>query len=193
MDTNAVNSVLYALSTIAQTCAALAAFVGALALFRLQAMLNAHNEQAQIIRGHIRSLMGRDEALYGPFDAVLRVARATITNPPAGLSDAVAEFDAHDDQYATAVNWFIGFEVWNLSAILASLLGFAWVSCLARHWWVFVVSLVVCSIGTVAITGLALASVARGYVPWADRLIKKISQRFSQLRAGLSRRRQVNC
>jgi MFS family permease len=173
MDTNAANSVLYALSTIAQTCAALAAFVGALALFRLQAMLNAHDEQQQIIRG--------------------RVARATITNPPAGLSDAVAEFDAHDDRYATAVNWFIGFEVWNLSAILVSLLGFAWVSWLAWHWWVFVVSLVVCSIGTVAVTALALASVARGYVPWADRLIKKISQRFSQLRARLSRRRQVNC
>ena len=37
-DANAVNAVFYALSTLAQTCAALAALVGALALYKLQSM-----------------------------------------------------------------------------------------------------------------------------------------------------------
>ena len=49
-DPNSVNAVLYALSTIAQTCAALAALVGALALYKLQVMRNTHAENERALR-----------------------------------------------------------------------------------------------------------------------------------------------
>src|SRR5439155_2726035 len=45
------NAVLYALSTLAQTCAALAAFVGAVGLFRLQLLRADQNTAERNLRG----------------------------------------------------------------------------------------------------------------------------------------------
>jgi len=45
------NALLYALSTLAQTCAALLAFIGALALYRLQQLRNACEESIRTLRG----------------------------------------------------------------------------------------------------------------------------------------------
>ena len=179
-DATAVNSVLYALSTIAQTCAALAALVGALALYRLQAMRDAHAAQERSIRELASGIMARDEALSGPRDRVLEVAHANIDRP--GFREALDEFHAHDDRYARAIAWFIAFEAWNLAAILASLLGFTCVSWLASHWWWFAGLLIFCSLGTVAVTGGALLLSARRYAPWADRLLDGGVRRGAQLR-----------
>lgn len=42
---------LYALSTLAQTCAALAAFDGALGLYRLQSLVSKHQDVERGLRG----------------------------------------------------------------------------------------------------------------------------------------------
>jgi len=84
----AVNSVLYALTTIAQTCAALAALVGALALYRLQAMRDAHNAQERVIRELLIPLTSRDDALYRPMAWALGVMNANIQR--SGFREALA-------------------------------------------------------------------------------------------------------
>ena len=58
-DANSINSVFYALSTMAQTCAALAALVGALALYRLQAMREAHDLVGRTIQDILTPDFGR--------------------------------------------------------------------------------------------------------------------------------------
>src|SRR5262245_52003438 len=75
-------TVLYALSTMAQTCAALAALVGALGLFRLQSI----RTRQQVVLGEIRQLLigieGSVEwALSTPTDQVLVSARGMVNSP----------------------------------------------------------------------------------------------------------------
>jgi len=50
---NTTTTVLYALSTIAQTCAALAAFVGAVGVFRLQSLLTSRERIEETITGSV--------------------------------------------------------------------------------------------------------------------------------------------
>ena len=139
VDQNAANAVLYALSTLAQTCAALAALVGALALYRLQSMNEAHAANERRIRELIAAHFpfGREPAL----DEVLRVARAQIAPERKELQATVVEslraamiaWDRFDSRSVRAVKSFVIFEVSNLLTIFASLLGFACVSWLALH------------------------------------------------------------
>lgn len=164
VDATALNTVLYALSTIAQTCAALAALVGALALYRMQTMRDDHATNEQRLRDLITPGLGRTAAL----DEVLRSARAQAGDRSglsaglvARLRMAMAEWDAFGPRYERAVRTFTVFEAWNLTVILASLLGFGCASWLASRWTVFTVGLIVCSIGTVVVTGGALYVMAR--------------------------------
>lgn len=164
-DSNTANTVLYALSTVAQTCAALAALVGALALFKLQTMRGAHDATARTIIDLAHGGMGR----LPSFDEALRVARdhagGKASGLPqgivAGLRAALAEWDSFDTRYAEAVRVLIGFEAWNLFTILAALLGFACVPWLAAHWMVFMLALVILGVGTVGVTGCAVYVIAR--------------------------------
>lgn len=166
VDQNALNTVLYALSTISQTCAALAALVGALALYRLQAMREAHSSTYAALKAIAMPQMGRGDATVAE---VLRFGRANLNAEHSSLSPSVieilrgemAEWDRFDSRYANAVRILIQFEAWNLLAILAALLGFASASWLASHWLVFVIALVALSVGTVGVTGGALYSIAR--------------------------------
>ncbi len=166
MDTNAVTVVLYALSTIAQTCAALAALVGALALYRLQGLRDDRVAQERAIREFMLPYMGgREDSFRKRFDTVLQIARnnvrtADVRTAEPGLPEALADWDAFDARYAGAVRWLVAFEAWNLVAILASLLGFACASWLASRWSLFAGLLIVCSLGTVLVTGGALLSIA---------------------------------
>lgn len=171
-DSNAVNAVLYALSTLVQTCAALAALVGALALYKLQAMREAHAGNERAIRAILTAIVGAAaSSANSPFNAplgeVLRMARAQVAAPKRlqpqlieGLQAALTEWDAFDARYALALKWLVGFEAWNLAAILAALIGFAGVPWLAAHWVAFVSVLIVGSLTTVAVTGGALFVVA---------------------------------
>ena len=173
VDPNNVNAVLYALSTIAQTCAALAALVGALALYKLQGMSEAHRGNERAIRAIRTSLVGAsavsaNSPFNAPLDQVLRTAKEQIANPSTfqpqlveGLRAAMTEWGVFDVRYAHALTWFVIFEAWNLAAILAALVGFAGVTWLAAHWSVFVCSLIVGSAATVAVTGGALFVMAR--------------------------------
>ena len=75
-------TVLYALSTLAQTCAAVAAFVGAIGLFRIQAL----REGRQSAERNCRSVMGRAD-LNGadpqtiPFEDLRRHVARLKDNP----------------------------------------------------------------------------------------------------------------
>ena len=172
-DPNAVNAVFYALSTLAQTCAALAALVGALALYKLQAMREAHTGNERAIRAILTAIVGASASSANspfnwPLDEVLRTARAQIADAKRfqprlfeGLQAAMTEWNVFDLRYACALKWFVGFEAWNLAAIFAALIGFAGVTWLAAHWSVFVCSLIVGSVVTVAVTGGALFVIAR--------------------------------
>jgi hypothetical protein len=158
---NEVNAVLYALSTLAQTCAALAALVGALGLYRLQALREASAANERAIR---RILVGTGGSpLNDSFDQVLRTARALPADSGLveGLGEAIIEWDLFDSRYANALTRLVIFEVWNLLAIFAALIGFTCVSWLAAHWTLFVILLGIASLATVAVTGGALFLMAR--------------------------------
>ncbi len=107
---------LYILSTLAQTCAALAAFVGAVGLYKLQSLRGEHARNEHTIRG----------ALGGS------VLTLTITPEPVKvrLRDALAEWDEFPNRQQRATTALIIFEAWNLLVIVASLVGF---NCI-REW-----------------------------------------------------------
>ena len=161
----AVNSVLYALSTVAQTGAALAALVGALALYKLQAMRAAHERTERIIQELVDAHLpfGRPAPVYEK----MRIAREHVQRgglPEAALEKcrtALAEWCQFDSRYKRAVRSLLIFEAWNLLAILVALSGFVCASWLAFHWMLFAILLIVCSIMTVAVTGGALYVMAR--------------------------------
>ena len=167
-DQNAVNAVFYALSTLAQTCAALAALVGALALYKLQSMRERRMENAQTIRAVAMPGLGRRDATR---DEVLSFARTHLgLGERSGMSSGVLEqlrvalneWDAFDPRYRRTVTWLVIFEGCNLLAILVALVGFACVTWLATHWTTFVVLLILSAVMTVAVTSCALAVMARG-------------------------------
>jgi len=89
------------------------------------------------------------------------------------------------------MGWFIAFEAWNLFAILASLLGFACVSWLASRWRLFASLLIICSLGTVAVTGFALLLSARRYTPWADELLEGALRRWAQFWRPVAQLRKI--
>src|SRR5206468_8623509 len=72
------DALLYALSTLAQTCAALAAFVGAVGLFRLQLLRDARNEADFALRRWAEgAATSRD-----PYRTTLDEILAGLDNPP---------------------------------------------------------------------------------------------------------------
>ncbi len=161
------NTVLYALSTVAQTCAALAALVGALALYRLQLLRDAHTAVERRIRGLLVPAI-LSQAMDSPLDEVLRTARANATpdrgapqRVSQGLAAALREWDRFPAIYTQALRWLVIFEGANLAVVLGSLVGFTCVPWLASHWWVFVALLALGSVGSVAVTALALQSIVR--------------------------------
>ena len=188
-DPNTVNSVLYALSTVAQTCAALAALVGALALFKLQVMREGHAETERVIRGLLGpQTVGPDT----PREQVLVEARAVLASSTLRVFSAdqvqkmgvaVDEWDQFEGRYGRAVWSLLIFETWNLLAILGSLIGFLCVLWLAAHWISFAVLLVVCSVGTVVVTGGALYVMARPDAPATSTLRSRISRVSAMVRS----------
>ena len=136
-------TVLYTLSTLAQTCAALAAFVGAVGLFRLQALSAEHTRTEQKIRSFMgEGPLSRDLARTYPLDPTIKRARevlgGTVQTAPEivdSLRAAMLEWDAYPRRRRRANRALLAFEVWNLIVVGAALVGFNHVPRLAATCW----------------------------------------------------------
>jgi hypothetical protein len=88
-------TLLYALSTLAQTCAALLAFIGALGLYRLQSLNGKRQDSERNLRGLLASV-GKDEwkpnlmALL-PAPKVKAIARGVVAKPDGPKQQEVQE------------------------------------------------------------------------------------------------------
>jgi len=157
------NTVLYALSTVAQTCAALAAFVGAVGLFRLQSLRDGQQGAEAILRDAVATDITTTKAHSIPRAEVIQRAERILTNQVAGVGPGVPEtvgqaltawmrFDEPIRQVSRAL---IIFETWNLAAILVSIGGFAHVHALTCAAWTSV-ALWLIALGTVIVSGGAV-------------------------------------
>lgn len=159
--TDAQTTILYALSTLAQTCAALAAFVGAVGVYRLQSLDAGHARNERTIRGllGVAGLVSRGSVDSLPLREVLRLARL----PEAGESvrESLVEWDGFDARRQRATTALVVFEAWNLLVILAALVGFNHVAFLASRTWALP-ALWPSALGTVAVTGYCVFVWTRG-------------------------------
>jgi hypothetical protein len=146
------NAVLYALSTLAQTCAALAAFVGAVGIFRLQ---NLTTRQHDVYDDLIAVFRDPDRMTRQQF---LDTARK-YTEPR--VQEQVTALDTLQCRFRSSRKGLILFEAWNLLLIGASLVGFNYVPCLMSSpltsW-----SLWAAAVGTVGVTGYCVYAWTRG-------------------------------
>jgi hypothetical protein len=136
-------AVLYALSTLAQTCAALAALVGAVGLYRLQALRGERGD----VYYEIYTMLGRPTKTP---DAAIAEARRRA--PDAVMQDALRRFDELPAIIRRSGRWLCVFEAWNLLVILSSLVGFAYIPFLTGQWWSSL-ALWIAALGTVGLTG----------------------------------------
>ena len=159
---------LYALSTLAQTCAALAAFVGAVGIYKLQLQGNEHVRNEQTIRGLLFHILDRPAQVM-PLDEILQIARNQVANPnpalpasaPDILSRALAERDDFPRRHWQVTMALFTFEGWNLLVIGASLVGFNYIPLLVASPYTFW-SLWVVALGTVVVTGYSVFAWTRG-------------------------------
>jgi hypothetical protein len=142
--TNAETTILYALSTLAQTCAALAAFVGAVGLYRLQALRDRRRNLISAMSDN----MGHRAA---PDEDVIAEARRHSPDRPA-LADLIRRVEPIPGLVADSRRSLIVFEAWNLLVILVSLVGFNHVAALAACPWTLR-ALWPVALGTVGVTG----------------------------------------
>ena len=164
-------AVLYALSTLAQTCAALAALVGALGLYRAQSL---RTEQTQTEASIRRLLVAHGGTMAG--DAQL-MSTEWITNqarqivhahPEQGeLIAAIAKWDRYEPDFRRSTRLLVRFGGWNLLVILLSLGGFAVVPALTDHLWASVL-LWGLAIGTVLSTGAMILEANNALAGWFE-------------------------
>jgi len=141
-------TLLYILSTLAQTCAALAAFVGAVGLYRLQS-LRAHREDL------LRDMRGR---LMQPTTARANVLAAAATAAKDGdkaTGELLEEYNRIPDRLRWSRCALVIFEFWNLFLVAVSLVGFNYIKSWASSSWSFW-GVWVTAIGTVAVTGYSV-------------------------------------
>lgn len=156
--TDAQTTVLYALSTLAQTCAALAAFVGAVGLYRLQSLRNEHARNESTLRAlHETATLSPEAARRKPIDEIVCLIRAnavqssTSADVVENMRRALAEWDAYPARRQGATKALFAFEAWNLLVIFFALIGFNYVPALASNSATFW-AIWVAAVGTVAVT-----------------------------------------
>ena len=159
-------ALLYALSTLAQTCAALAAFVGAVGLYRLQLLRTGQDHAERNLRGLAgqASLVGADIAALLPMEEVLkRVTKADsrVGGYVVAAQQAVAPWRAFPSAIQQSRNGLIAFEAWNLLVIGASLVGFNYILLLVASPWTFW-ALWLVALGTVGVTAYSVFAWTRG-------------------------------
>jgi len=163
VDTNAV---LYALSTLAQTCAALAAFVGAVGVYRLQLLRDRHRDTENEMRG-LSALtgLGIDQRVV-PLRKILDHVEGVRKKRTGQLEEEelLRAFDAWQAVSPLSRQsrfWLVIFEAWNLFWIGVSLVGFNYIQllvsspCTSLGLWV-------AAVGTVAVTGYCVYAWTRG-------------------------------
>lgn len=163
MDSQAV---LYALSTLAQTCAALAAFVGAVGIYRL-GQLAERQKRAEAELRVFADRVGLSQPHVVPICEVVRHVESSRAraNEPANLEnvgyqanvkaaeDARGRWQAFSPLSSRSRRALVIFEAWNIVLIGLSLVGFNYVPCLvAAPGWTFW-SLWASAVGTVGVTG----------------------------------------
>lgn len=166
---DAQTTVLYALSTLAQTCAALAAFVGAVGLYRLQSLRDDHARNERTLRGLLATAtLSPAAAEQQTVEEVVQVVRANVrqrSSFPAAVVEnmrrALVEWDAFARRFSRATRGLLIFEAWNLLMIFAALAGFNYVPSLASCGWTFW-GIWIAAIGTVGVTGYSVYAWTRG-------------------------------
>jgi hypothetical protein len=150
---------LYALSTLAQTCAALAAFVGAVGLFRVERLMERRKDTAENLRSLAADAQILSRTIWMSLamqTVVERVDEAVARRggePGVAAAGAVLqEWRGFDARVANSRWWLVVFEGWNLLVIGASLVGFNYVGLLVMSPGTFW-ALWAAAIGTVAVTG----------------------------------------
>jgi hypothetical protein len=122
-------AVFYALSMLAQTCAALAAFVGAVGVYRLQSLKDKR-------RGLLQSIYARRG---NPTEAVeifvAQAAEYAKAQNDHELQDLLTRYGQVAPTIQRNVSALCLFEAWNLFVILISLAGFAHTHRLVGSWW----------------------------------------------------------
>ena len=111
-------TLLYALSTLAQTCAALAAFIGAVGLYRLQLL---HGE-GRAVYEDIYAQLGR------PTETRERVLQRARTQPEPSFAANLTLLAGLERRGRLVVVVLVLFELWQMGAILFALLAFYFVS-----------------------------------------------------------------
>ena len=137
-------TILYALSTLAQTCAALAALIGAVGLYRLQSLRQTLDDLYDDI--YVR--LARPTITH---DEVLARARQQSADDPV-IADLRRRFDALTPVIRRSRRGLYIFELWQLAAILISLVGFLYLDDL-EHWRYTSGGLLVLTLGSVITPG----------------------------------------
>jgi len=155
---DAQTSVLYALSTLAQTCAALAALVGAVGLYRLQSLRDQHARNETILRQLLTSAtLGPEKVLRTTSEEIVKTVRQMTEQSSAfdaaveNMRRALTKWDAFPNNFSRATRTLLVFEAWNLLVIGGALVGFNYVPALAVSAWTFW-GIWVVAVVTVAVT-----------------------------------------
>lgn len=161
-------ALLYALSTLAQTCAALAAFVGAVGIFRLQILRDQRRETERDMRRLVAH-----PAVYGPEVAerlplqhiVERIREAVIRGdlPLQSLAQrALGNWRSLEDRRQQSTQGLLILEAWNLFVIGVALIGFNYLPWLVSSPGVTFYVLWAVALGTVGVTGYSVFMWTRG-------------------------------
>lgn len=137
----------YALSTLAQTCATLVALIGALGLYRLQSLSGKVHDTHRNLRGYLASVgkfEWKPEVLsLLPDRRVREISRNAIAHPENPQQEKIQEALSEELEQRQALGrdtrrtqrLLIFFGGWNLIVILFSLVGFDFVADLSGCWF----------------------------------------------------------
>ena len=168
----AETAVLYALSALAQSCAALIAFLGAVALYRLQ---NLTNERVGLVDRMVMLWTGGDMISRGySEDQVVGGVASAVAGPPncsnhQRLSQLLQEYHDVLDEIRLAQWLLLRFVVVNIAVVFFSFLGFPLVRFLSAH-PVTATLILAGSIGAVCLSTLVIVLELTGSLPYCLRV-----------------------
>lgn len=176
-------ALLYALSTLAQTCAALVAFVGALGLYRLQSLANRRQETERNLRSALFLLEpeSRLRTEMSPARQILERARRwrerhSSGSAPGGQEDILRQLEEYlqhwenvgpDSRRTSRLLMLL--VVWNLGVILVAMIAFDFISILKGCWFASF-GLWVSVVGVIFFTALMLLEMLGSLPDWLKRL-----------------------
>jgi len=135
--TDQQTTVLYVLTTLAQSCAALAAFVGAVGVFRIQMLREQRRDAERDVRAWTGRLTSNDMITI-PLGKVFETLAgyATVRSPYQGIAtDAKSRRERTVPLLQGTRHALLLLEGWNLAVILFALVGFSYVPALAVAPW----------------------------------------------------------